>query len=148
MRREGYELSIGKPQVITREIDGVTEEPFESLVIEVPHDKLGPVMEMVGARRGRMVEMTNRGEFAHLNFSIPARGLIGMRTRLLNATQGMAIMHHRFECYRPMEGEIGSRPNGVLVSMAAGQGGGLRSGRPCKIGPNCSSAPAKRFTKG
>ncbi len=121
MRREGYELSIGKPQVIVRTVDGVTEEPFESLVVEVPHEKMGPVMEMVGARRGKMIEMHNRGEYAHLIFSIPARGLIGMRTKLLNATQGMAIMHHRFECYRPMEGEIVSRPNGVLISMVPGR---------------------------
>ncbi len=121
MRREGYELAIGKPQVITRQVNGITEEPFESLVVEVPHDKIGPVMEIVGARRGRMVEMHNRGEYAHLLFSIPARGLIGIRTRLLNATQGTAVIHHRFETYRPLEGEIAARPNGVLVSMQAGR---------------------------
>jgi GTP-binding protein len=121
MRREGYELSIGKPQVILHERNGVTEEPFETLVVEVPHDRLGAVMEMIGARRGRMAEMASRGEFAHVTFSIPARGLIGLRTRLLNATQGMAVMHHRFEAYRPLEGEIPERPNGVLVSMVAGK---------------------------
>jgi GTP-binding protein len=121
MRREGYELSIGKPQVILREHNGVTEEPFENLLIEVPHDRLGAVMEMVGARRGRMLEMTARGEFAHVSFSIPARGLIGLRTRMLNATQGMAIMHHRFENYRPLEGDIPERSNGVLVSMVGGK---------------------------
>ncbi|HEX4142273.1 MAG TPA: translational GTPase TypA [Pirellulales bacterium] len=121
MRREGYELSIGKPQVILHDRHGVTEEPFETLVVEVPHDRLGSVMEMIGARRGRMVEMTSRGEFAHVTFSIPARGLIGLRTRLLNATQGMATMHHRFEAYRPMDGEIPERANGVLVSMVAGK---------------------------
>jgi GTP-binding protein len=121
MRREGYELSVGKPQVILREHNGVTEEPFESLIVEVPHDKLGTVMEQVGARRGQMVEMNTRGEYAHVAFSIPARGLIGLRTRLLNATQGMAIMHHRFEEYRPAEGEITGRANGVLVSMISGK---------------------------
>jgi GTP-binding protein len=121
MRREGYELSVGKPRVITRQVGGITEEPFETLVVEVPHEKMGPVMEMVGVRRGRMIEMHNRGEYAHLLFSIPARGLIGLRTRLLNATQGTAIMHHRFECYRPLEGEITGRPNGVLVSMVPGR---------------------------
>ena len=121
MRREGFELSVGKPQVILRERKGITEEPFESLIVEVPHDKLGVVMEMVGARRGKMVEMNNRGEYSHASFSIPARGLIGLRTRLLNATQGTAIMHHRFEAYRPMEGDIPGRGNGVLVSMAAGK---------------------------
>jgi GTP-binding protein len=121
MRREGYEMSIGKPQVILHDRHGVTEEPFETLVVEVPHDRLGSVMEMIGARRGRMVEMTSRGDFAHVSFSIPARGLIGLRTRLLNATQGMATMHHRFEAYRPMDGDIPERANGVLVSMVAGK---------------------------
>jgi GTP-binding protein len=121
MRREGYELSVGKPQVILRDRKGVIEEPFESLVVEVPHDKLGVVMESLGSRRGQLVEMNNRGEYSHAAFSIPARGLIGLRTRLLNATQGMAIMHHTFEEYRPMEGEISGRANGVLVSMTAGK---------------------------
>ncbi len=121
MRREGYELSIGKPQVITRERNGRTEEPFESLIVEVPHDKLGAVMEMVGARRGQMIEMNNRGEYASVAFSIPARGLIGLRTKMLNATQGMAIIHHRFDCYKPLEGDIAGRANGVLVSMVGGK---------------------------
>ncbi len=121
MRREGYELSVGKPKVILRERKGITEEPFESLIVEVPHDKLGTVMELVGSRRGQMLEMNTRGDYAHVAFSIPARGLIGLRTRLLNATQGTAIMHHRFEAYRPMEGEITGRGNGVLVSMVGGK---------------------------
>ncbi len=121
MRREGYELSVGKPQVILHEQNGLTHEPFESLVVEVPHDKLGVVMELVGGRRGKLVEMNNRGEYSHSLFSIPARGLIGLRTRLLNATQGTAIIHHRFESYRPMEGDLPGRPNGVLVSMTSGK---------------------------
>ncbi|MDZ7616345.1 MAG: translational GTPase TypA, partial [Patescibacteria group bacterium] len=121
MRREGFELSIGKPRVIVRNNHGVREEPFESLVVEVPPDKLGAVMELVGARRGQLVEMTNHDEYTYAVFSIPARGLIGLRTRLLNATQGTAIVHHRFECYRPMEGDIPGRGNGALVSMAAGR---------------------------
>jgi GTP-binding protein len=121
MRREGYELSIGKPHVILHERDGVTEEPFESLVIEVPEGQTGPVMEMVGQRRGKLVEMTAHNQYAYMIFSIPARGLIGLRTRLLNATQGTAVIHHRYECYRPMEGEIPVRSTGVLVSIAAGR---------------------------
>ncbi len=121
MRREGYELSVGKPQVILHDRKGITEEPFESLVVEVPHDKLGVVMELVGARRGQLLEMNNRSDFSHAAFSIPARGLIGLRTRLLNATAGTVIMHHRFESYRPLEGEIAGRGNGVLVSMTAGK---------------------------
>jgi GTP-binding protein len=121
MRREGFELSIGKPRVIVRDHQGVLEEPFESLVVEVPPDKLGAVMEMVGARRGRLLEMAQHEDYTYAVFSIPARGLIGLRTRLLNATQGTVIMHHRFECYRPLEGDIPGRPNGVLVSMASGR---------------------------
>jgi GTP-binding protein len=121
MRREGYELSIGKPHVVLHHNRGVTEEPFESLVVEVPHDKLGPVMELVGARRGQLVEMTGHDNYTYVVFSIPARGLIGLRTRLLNATQGTAVIHHRFERFAPMEGEVPQRPNGVLVSMVPGR---------------------------
>lgn len=121
MRREGYELSVGKPQVVVREIDGVLQEPFETLVVEVPTEQFGPVMEMVGVRKGDLVEMATRGNYTHATFSIPARGLIGLRTRLLNATQGKAILHHRFECYKPMEGDLPRRGNGVMVSMAVGK---------------------------
>ncbi|HEY4233477.1 MAG TPA: hypothetical protein VGM76_08625, partial [Lacipirellulaceae bacterium] len=121
MRREGYELSIGKPHVVLHKKNGVTEEPFESLVVEVPHDKLGPVMELIGARRGQLVEMTAHDTYTYAVFSIPARGLIGIRTRLLNATQGTAVIHHRFEAFRPMEGDIPERPNGVLISMVPGR---------------------------
>ncbi|HRF01038.1 MAG TPA: translational GTPase TypA [Pirellulaceae bacterium] len=121
MRREGFELSVGKPRVINKKIDGEMQEPFEALVVEVPSEKLGPVMEMIGQRRGELREMTTRGEFTHATFSIPARGLIGLRTRLLNATQGTATIHHRFEGYRPVEGDIPRRKNGVLVSNVAGK---------------------------
>ncbi len=121
MRREGYELSVGKPHVIVRERNGLIEEPFESLVVEVPSEKLGPVMELVGDRRGELVEMAARGAYMHARFSIPARGLIGLRTRVLNATQGTAIMHHRFEKYQAVEGVVPRRTNGVLVSIAAGK---------------------------
>jgi len=121
MRREGYELSVGKPRVILRKNEGVLEEPFESLVVEAPADKLGAVMELVGSRRGQLQQMHNRGEYTHVAFLIPSRGLIGLRTRLLNATQGTAIVHHRFEEYRPAEDDIPGRPNGVLISMCGGK---------------------------
>ena len=111
----------GKPKVILREQDGVKEEPYESLVVEVPADKLGPVMELVGSRRGELVHMDPRGEFTNVSFSVPARGLIGLRTRMLNATQGTAIIHHRFDCYRPVQGDVPRRLNGVLVSMVPGR---------------------------
>jgi GTP-binding protein len=121
MRREGYELSVGKPRVILRREGDTVLEPFETLVVEVPNDKLGPVMELTGSRRGQLVHMGSRGEFAHAVFSIPARGLIGLRTRVLNATQGTAIMHHRFEAWRTVEGEMAGRANGVLISMVPGK---------------------------
>ncbi len=122
MRREGYELSVGKPQVIRKRIDGKWHEPFESLVIEVPSADVGTVMELVCARRGQVAEMI-AGELGitHLEFTIPARGLIGLRTRLLNATKGEAVIHHRFDCYKPCEGEVPRRGNGVLVSQENGQ---------------------------
>ena len=117
MRREGYELSIGKPQVIRKQVDGQWHEPFENLVVDVPTTEVGPVMEIVGARRGQLVTMVSGDTgISNLSFSIPARGLIGLRTRLLNATRGEAIIHHRFEAYRPMEGDIPHRLNGVLIS--------------------------------
>lgn len=125
MRREGFELSVGKPRVILRKEEGQTVEPFETLVVEVPQDKFGPVMELVGSRRGQLGHMGSRGEFAHAVFSIPARGLIGLRTRVLNATQGTAIMHHRFESWQPVEGDVGGRANGVLVSMVPGKAVGF-----------------------
>jgi GTP-binding protein len=121
MRREGYELSVGKPQVIFREVDGKMQEPFESLVVEVPTERTGPVMELVGERRAQLVEMSSHNEYTFMLFSIPARGLIGLRTRLLNATQGTAVIHHRFEGYRPMAEAIAGRATGVLVSMSAGR---------------------------
>jgi GTP-binding protein len=121
MRREGFELSIGKPHVILHDNHGVIEEPFESLVVEVPENQTGPVMELVGQRRAQLEDMQSHNSYSYMVFSIPARGLIGLRTRLLNATQGTAVIHHRFDRYKPMEGEIGSRPTGVLVSLTAGR---------------------------
>jgi len=121
MRREGYELSVGKPQVIFHEVDGKLHEPFESLVVETPADRTGPVMELVGERRGQLVEMTSHNDYTFMVFSIPARGLIGLRARLLNATQGTAVIHHRFEGYRPMAESIPGRSTGVLVSIASGK---------------------------
>jgi GTP-binding protein len=121
MRREGYELSVSKPQVVMKKIDGVDSEPFESLTVEVPTEKVGPVMEMAGNRRGTLLEMSPRGAYTLLSFSIPARGLIGLRTRMLNATQGTAIINHRFNEYRPIEADVPTRSNGVLVSMVTGK---------------------------
>jgi GTP-binding protein len=117
MRREGFELSIGKPRVVICEIDGVPHEPYETLTVEVPSDYLGPVMELVGSRRGEMQEMTTRGDYSIVRFEIPSRGLIGLRTKVLNSTHGSAIMHHRFADYRPADAILPDRSNGVLVSQ-------------------------------
>ena len=122
MRREQYELSVGKPEVIFRTNEqGKIEEPFETLVVEVQESFTGPVMEMVGNRRGVLLEMSNRGDYTLMRFSIPARGLIGLRTRMLTATQGTAVINHRFEAYKLKEDYIPGRQNGVLVSMVPGQ---------------------------
>ena len=122
MRREGYEMSIGKPQVIRKRIDGEWHEPFELLTVDVPTSDMGGVMELVCARRGQLKHMASNdlGQ-SHLEFMIPARGLIGLRTRVLNVSKGEAIMNHRFECYLPMEGEVPHRGNGVLVSQEVGK---------------------------
>src|SRR5437868_7252838 len=121
MRREGFELSVGKPRVITRTIDGQLCEPIEYLVIDVPARSVGAVMELVGNRRAECLKMDSRGEFTHLEVTIPARGLSGVRTRLLNSTSGEAIMHHTFFDYQPTRGTIPARLNGVLVSTETGR---------------------------
>jgi GTP-binding protein len=121
MRREGYELSIGKPEVIFKTENGVIKEPFEILVVEVPEGQTGPVMQMVGERRGILQEMHNYNDIVKMTFSIPARGLIGLRTKMLMATQGNAVVNHRFEGYKPKEDVIAGRQNGVLVSMVPGR---------------------------
>lgn len=121
MRREGFELSVSKPRVLTKTINGKEHEPFETLNVEVPQERVGPVMELVGLRRGTLDEMIPRGTYSLLRFDIPARGLIGLRTKLLNATQGTAIIHHRFNGYQPREGDVPLRTNGVLVSMVTGK---------------------------
>jgi GTP-binding protein len=122
MRREGYELSIGKPEVIRKRIDGEWCEPFEILTVDVPTADVGAIMELACARRGQIKEMTaSETGITHLEFSIPSRGLIGLRTRMLNATRGEAVMHHRFEAFEPCEGEVPRRANGVLVSQDNGK---------------------------
>ncbi len=121
MRRESFELSVGKPRVINKVVDGKTMEPIEYLVIEVPNSSVGSVMELVGNRRAECVKLDSRAELTHLEFTIPARGLIGLRTRLLNATSGQAILHHNFYDYQPLRGSVPGRLNGVMVSMETGR---------------------------
>src|SRR5258706_3943019 len=122
MRREGYELSISKPHVIMKKDKetGDILEPIEYLVVDVAEKNMGGVMELVGNRKGELVRMDNREGQVHLEFTIPARGLIGLRTRMLTATQGTAVMHHNFHEYAPARGEVPGRSNGVMVSMTTG----------------------------
>jgi GTP-binding protein len=121
MRREGFELAVGKPQVVIKVIDGVEHEPIEWLVVDCPNSAVGPVMELVGGRRGEIKTMEPRGDaMTHLEFEIPARGLIGLRSRLLTATQGEAIMHHTFERFAPMNSAPLGRTQGVLIASETG----------------------------
>jgi GTP-binding protein len=121
MRREGYELMVGKPRVIYREIGGKKCEPVEYLVVDVPATAAGAVIELAGGRRGEMVKMDTREGQCHLEFTIPARGLIGLRTRMLNATRGEAVMHHSFYEYEHLRGSIPVRQAGVMVATDAGR---------------------------
>jgi GTP-binding protein len=120
MRREGFELQVGKPQVIYKEIDGKKCEPMEILVIDVPAEFSGKAIDLVTQRKGDMLVMEPKGDLQHLEFDIPSRGLIGLRNNMLTATAGNAIMTHRFREYAPYKGEIGERMKGSLISMEAG----------------------------
>ncbi|SRX54783.1 translational GTPase TypA [Aequorivita sp. CIP111184] len=120
MRREGYELQIGQPQVIIKEIDGVKCEPVEEMTIDLPEDVSGTAINMVTIRKGEMISMEGKGDRMICKFLIPSRGIIGMRNQLLTATAGEAIMTHRFLEYQPMKGGIPERQNGSLVSMETG----------------------------
>ncbi|MDX1627085.1 MAG: translational GTPase TypA [Fulvivirga sp.] len=120
MRREGYELQVGQPQVLYKEIDGQKSEPIEHLVVDVPEEYSGKVIELATARKGELTIMETKGDLQHLEFDIPARGLIGLRNNVLTATAGEAVMTHRFKTYAPYKGEIGGRINGSLISMESG----------------------------
>jgi GTP-binding protein len=116
MRREGYELTIGQPQVITKIIDGVKCEPFETLVVDVPQEYASKVIDLVTRRKGELHVMETKGDMQHLEFDIPSRGLIGLRSNMLTNTAGEAVMAHRFTEYKPWKGAIPGRNNGVLMS--------------------------------
>jgi GTP-binding protein len=123
MRREGYELGIGKPTVLLKRIDGVVHEPFERLVVDAPSDVQSAVLSMTGERRAEVLRMDPKpgaGGFVHLEFRLPARGLIGLRSRLLTATQGRAIVHHVFDGFEPAGGEMPRRANGVMIATEPG----------------------------
>ncbi|MFC6103928.1 translational GTPase TypA [Olivibacter domesticus] len=121
MRREGYELQVGQPQVILKEIDGKKCEPIETLVVDVPAEVSGKVIELVTQRKGELLIMETKGDMQHLEFEIPSRGIIGLRNNVLTATAGEAVMAHRMKDYQPWKGTIPGRLAGVLVSMDKGQ---------------------------
>jgi GTP-binding protein len=120
MRREGYELTVGQPQVITKTIDGKKCEPYEILVIDVPMDYSSKAIDLVTRRKGELLVMETKGEMQHLEFEIPSRGLIGLRTQMLTNTAGEAVMAHSFHSYKPWKGMIPGRNNGVLISKFTG----------------------------
>jgi len=120
MRREGYELQVGQPQVIYKEIDGQKCEPIEELTINVPEEFSSKMIDMVTRRKGEMTGMENQGERVNIEFEIPSRGIIGLRTNVLTASQGEAIMAHRFKNYQPFKGEITRRMNGSMIAMETG----------------------------
>lgn len=120
MRREGYELTVGQPQVIIKEIDGVKCEPYETLVIDIPQEYASKAIDLVTQRKGDMLVMEAKGENQHLEFDIPSRGLIGLRSQMLTATAGEAVMAHRFSEYKPFKGNIPGRSAGVLISKDQG----------------------------
>ncbi len=120
MRREGYELTVGQPQVIVKQIDGKKCEPYEILVVDVPQEFASKVIDLVTRRKGEMLIMETKGEMQHLEFEIPSRGLIGLRTQMLTNTQGEAVMAHRFSEYKPWKGVIPGRNNGVLLAKENG----------------------------
>ena len=121
MRREGYELQVGKPQVIFKEIDGKKNEPYETLVIDVPEEYAGKAIDLVTQRKGDMLIMEPKGDLQHLEFDVPSRGLIGLRNNMLTATAGNAVMSHRFREYGVYKGEIPERNKGSFIAMEAGQ---------------------------
>ncbi|TQS26936.1 translational GTPase TypA [Microbispora sp. KK1-11] len=122
MRREGYELTVGKPQVVTRVVDGKVHEPVERLTVDCPEEYLGAVTQLLAVRKGRMEHMTNHGTgWIRMEFLVPARGLIGFRTEFLTETRGTGLVHHVFETYEPWFGELRTRNNGSLVADRAGQ---------------------------
>ena len=126
MRREGFELTVGQPRVVTREIDGRVHEPVERLAIDVPEDYVGVVTQLLALRRGRMEQMTNNGTgWVRLEYLVPARGLIGFRMEFITETRGTGLMHHVFDRYEPWAGEMRTRPTGALVADRRGQTAGF-----------------------
>ena len=149
MRREGFELTVGKPQVVTREIDGKLHEPVERVAIDVPEDYLGVVTQLLALRKGRLDNMVNHGTgWVRMEYVVPARGLIGFRTEFMTETRGTGILHHVFEGYEPWFGDLKTRPNGSMVADRRGDTARVRADGAAGARPAARRARASRSTRG
>ena len=147
MRREGFELTVGKPEVLTRQVDGKRHEPVERVAIDVPEEYIGVVTQLLALRKGSMQQMVNHGTgWARMDYLVPARGLIGFRTEFLTETRGSGIMHHVFERWEPWHGELRTRPTGSLVADRRGQAVAFAL-HLCRSAARSSSRPGSRSTK-
>jgi GTP-binding protein len=126
MRREGFELTVGKPEVLTKEVDGKKHEPVERVAVDIPEEYIGVVTQLLALRKGRLQQMVNHGTgWARMEYLVPARGLIGFRTEVLTETRGTGILHHVFEAWEPWHGELRTRPTGSLVADRRGNATGF-----------------------
>ena len=149
MRREGFELTVGKPQVLTREIDGTVHEPVDRVTVDVPEEFLGVMTQLLALRKGRMEQIVNHGSgWVRLEFLVPARGLIGFRTELLTETRGTALLHHVFERWEPWAGELRGRRNGSLVADRRGPDDRRTPSPRCRSAGSCSSGPGVEVYEG
>ena len=148
MRREGFELTVGKPEVLTREIDGKRHEPVERVAIDVPEEYIGVVTQLLALRKGRLQQMVNHGTgWARMEYLVPARGLIGFRTEFLTETRGTGILHHVFEGWEPWHGELRTRPTGASSPTGAGRRRRSRSST-CRSAARSSSRRASSVYEG
>ena len=148
MRREGFELTVGKPQVVTKVIDGKMHEPVERLTVDVPEEYLGAVTQLLAVRKGRMEQMTNHGTgWVRMEFLVPARGLIGFRTEFLTDTRGTGIAHHVFDGYEPWFGELRDAADRLAGRRPRRRGHPVRDVRTCRSAARCSSRRPPRCTR-
>ncbi|MEJ7718599.1 MAG: hypothetical protein WKF31_11770 [Thermoleophilaceae bacterium] len=149
MRREGFEMTVGQPRVVTRMVDGKVHEPIERLAIDVPDDYVGVVTQLVALRKGRLEQMVNHGTgWVRMDYLVPARGLIGFRTEFLTETRGTGIIHHVFDRWEPWAGEVRTRPSGALVADRRGRTASLRPVQPPGARRAVRRARARRSTRG
>ena len=149
MRREGFELTVGKPQVVTRRVDGKVHEPVERVSIDVPEEYVGVVTQLFALRKGRTEALVNHGTgWVRMEVLVPARGLIGFRTEFLTETRGTGILHHVFERFEPWHGELRTRPTGGLVADRSGRTTAVRAASTSRSAARCSSGRASTSTRG